>query len=39
MVGVEEPDPGLEIGWDITDLLAGGNESLRERSAGGRHAR
>jgi hypothetical protein len=34
VAGVEEPDPGGELGRDVNDLLTVLEQSLRERSAG-----
>ncbi|GGO70458.1 hypothetical protein GCM10012276_09080 [Nocardioides deserti] len=34
MAGVEEPDSGGELRWDVDDLLAVLEQSLRERSPG-----
>ena len=34
VAGVEEPDPGGELGRDVDDLLAGLEEPLRQRPAG-----
>ena len=30
--GVEQPDPGCQLGRDVDDVIAGFEESLRERA-------